>query len=385
MLGGVSKPVFFKTAAAVFLIGATTGVEGRRKMFHPSAEETQFSDEPEVLEQESATPAQALLESADGETVGLVLVDIQKCFTGADHPTGLQLQTIGGEGKGGDKYKAAVVNLVRKFRKKYPNGPIAMGQDYHPAGHVSFVDEANRRGNHPYNEVGGPERVVLGMTRDTFDSNNEDFQKDREQTPVMTDKAANVQTEEGFVDMEQPLFPDHCIAGSPDVNFIDGLCDAAQGIRTGVDTCGVPEGDENKLRVIRKGFNMGIDSFSMVFDNRMLKDSDARKELIAGEKAHIASNGLAEWLHRQGVTKVFITGIADDFCVKSTAFDLLDTEAMAQIADKAAFKVVHLKETAYGIVRGLRDQDQGPLDNGLRKEYRDREIELSSVEKEKLD
>ncbi|CAD7935643.1 unnamed protein product [Amoebophrya sp. A25] len=120
----------------------------------------------------------------------------------------------------------------------------------------------------------------------------------------------------------------------------------------------------------------------MVFDNRMLEESDARKKLLQKKAASNASNGLAEWLHEQGVKKVLITGIADDFCVKSTAFDLLDTEAMAQIADKAAFKVVHLKETAYGIVRGLRDVDKGELDKNLRKEYEDKKITLSSVEQE---
>ncbi|CAD7935627.1 unnamed protein product [Amoebophrya sp. A25] len=199
MSGGFSKPVFFRTAAAVFL-GATTGVEGRRKFFRGTDEVPPSTP---TGENGQATPTEATTKA--GEKVGLVLVDIQKCFTAAENPKGLQLPTT--MGKGGDDYKAAVLDLVRKFRAKYPDGPIAMGQDYHPPDHVSFIDEEQKRGTHPWDPTNPPEVAVLGMTQTTFESNNKEFQEDPKHTPVMTSAKANVPEGQGFVDMEQPLFP----------------------------------------------------------------------------------------------------------------------------------------------------------------------------------
>jgi nicotinamidase/pyrazinamidase len=56
--------------------------------------------------------------------------------------------------------------------------------------------------------------------------------------------------------------------------------------------------------VFRKGTDPGIDSYSGFFDN-----------------GHRRSTGLGEWLKQQGVTAVFVCGLATDYCVKFTALD----------------------------------------------------------------
>lgn len=57
-------------------------------------------------------------------------------------------------------------------------------------------------------------------------------------------------------------------------------------------------------KVFPKGTDAGIDSYSGLFDN-----------------GHRKSTGLGEWLKAQGVTEVFVCGLATDYCVKFTALD----------------------------------------------------------------
>lgn len=57
-------------------------------------------------------------------------------------------------------------------------------------------------------------------------------------------------------------------------------------------------------RVFPKGTDVGVDSYSGLFDNGKRK-----------------STGLAEWLRAEGVRKVTVLGLATDYCVKATAID----------------------------------------------------------------
>ena len=86
--------------------------------------------------------------------------------------------------------------------------------------------------------------------------------------------------------IEQVLWPDHCVQGSPGASFHSAL-------------------DITPVRhVVRKGTDARIDSYSAFFDNRHLKET-----------------GLAELLRGIGVTAVWILGLATDYCVKFTALD----------------------------------------------------------------
>jgi nicotinamidase/pyrazinamidase len=57
-------------------------------------------------------------------------------------------------------------------------------------------------------------------------------------------------------------------------------------------------------KIFRKGTDPQIDSYSGFFDN--------------GQRH---ATGLGEYLHEQGVTEVFLCGLATDYCVKHTAID----------------------------------------------------------------
>lgn len=85
---------------------------------------------------------------------------------------------------------------------------------------------------------------------------------------------------------QQILWPDHCVQGTPGAAFHPQL-------KT-----------ERAELVIRKGFHPEIDSYSAFYEN------DRR-----------TPTGLAGYLRERGLRRVFLTGLATDFCVYYSAVD----------------------------------------------------------------
>ena len=86
----------------------------------------------------------------------------------------------------------------------------------------------------------------------------------------------------------ETLWPPHCVQGTAGAEFAPAL-----------DTRRV-------AHVFLKGTDPAVDSYSGFFDNE-----------------HKRSTGLGDYLRAQGVTDVFICGLATDYCVKFTALDAL--------------------------------------------------------------
>ena len=65
--------------------------------------------------------------------------------------------------------------------------------------------------------------------------------------------------------------------------------------------------------ILRKGFRPQIDSYSAFFEND-----------------HFTPTGLAGYLRERGLTRLFLCGLAYDFCVRSSAIDgtALDFECL---------------------------------------------------------
>lgn len=93
---------------------------------------------------------------------------------------------------------------------------------------------------------------------------------------------------EGHVSFGQ--WPPHCIAGTPGAELHPALP------------------DEKVSLILRKGTRRHVDSYSAFREN-----AD-----YAGERA---STGLGAWLRARGVERVFVCGLARDFCVRATALD----------------------------------------------------------------
>ncbi len=89
--------------------------------------------------------------------------------------------------------------------------------------------------------------------------------------------------------LPQILWPIHCVQDSFGALFVPAL------------------EMERVHRVFQKGTDPEIDSYSGFFDN-----------------GHRKSTGLGDFLKEQGVTEVYVLGLATDYCVKYTALDAVD-------------------------------------------------------------
>ncbi len=98
----------------------------------------------------------------------------------------------------------------------------------------------------------------------------------------------------------QILWPDHCIQGTPGADF-----------RADLD---VPHAE----LVIRKGFHLRIDSYSAFFEND-----------------HNTATGLAGYLRERGFRRVFLCGLAFDFCVRYSAEDAVASGFEAIVIEDA--------------------------------------------------
>ena len=102
----------------------------------------------------------------------------------------------------------------------------------------------------------------------------------------------------------QILWPDHCVQGTPGAEFRKDL-----------------EITHAEL-VLRKGYHREIDSYSAFYEND-------RK----------TNTGLAGYLRERGFTRVFLAGLAFDFCVRYSAED----------AKREGFEVVVIEDACRGI------------------------------------
>lgn len=119
-------------------------------------------------------------------------------------------------------------------------------------------------------------------------------------------------------DGPQVLWPDHCVQGTPGAAFRHDL--------------DVPHAE----LVLRKGYDPAIDSYSAFFENDRLTPT-----------------GLAGYLRERGLKRVFIAGLAFDFCVRYSAED----------ARRAGFEVAVVEDACRAIdVDGSSDEARRLLD-----------------------
>lgn len=147
---------------------------------------------------------------------------------------------------------------------------IVASKDWHPANHLSFA------ANHPWRRPG----QVIDLDG-----------------------------------IQQILWPMHCVQDSFGAEFVKEL-------KTNAIS-----------KIVYKGIDPEIDSYSAFFDN-----------------AHKRSTGLHKFLQEKGVQEFYIMGLATDYCVKYTVFD-----------------AIHLGFTVHVITDGCRgiDLEEGDVDKAL--------------------
>ena len=105
---------------------------------------------------------------------------------------------------------------------------------------------------------------------------------------------------------EQTLWPDHCVQGTPGAALHPDLSLAGAQL------------------ILRKGFRRDIDSYSAFFEND-----------------HTTATGLSGYLRTRGIGRVFLVGLATDFCVRYSAID----------ARKEGFEAVLIEDACRAIDR----------------------------------
>jgi nicotinamidase/pyrazinamidase len=103
---------------------------------------------------------------------------------------------------------------------------------------------------------------------------------------------------------DQVLWPDHCVQGTPGADISKDIA--------------IPHAE----LVVRKGFNKSVDSYSAFV-----------------EADHKTPTGLAGYLKERGLARVFVAGLATDFCVAWTAMD----------AQRAGFETFVIDDASRGI------------------------------------
>jgi nicotinamidase/pyrazinamidase len=102
----------------------------------------------------------------------------------------------------------------------------------------------------------------------------------------------------------QVLWPDHCVQGTSGSEFHPDLR--------------IPHAE----LVLRKGYHRSIDSYSALYEND-----------------RTTPTGLAGYLRERGLTRVFLAGLAFDFCVRYSAED----------AQREGFEVIVIEDACRGI------------------------------------
>lgn len=139
---------------------------------------------------------------------------------------------------------------------------------------------------------------------------------------------------------EQVLWPDHCVQGGRGAEFHAGL--VAGG---GVDAAAL---------VIRKGRHPGIDSYSAFFENDK-----------------VTTTGLGGYLEALGVRRVFLVGLAYDFCVAWSAIDAVEREGLEAVVLKDLTRAIALPA-------GEADTPESTTVDAAERKFRDIGVEIAS-------
>jgi nicotinamidase/pyrazinamidase len=184
---------------------------------------------------------------------------------------------------GGDEIVEPIAALARRFRT------VIATQDFHPPGHVSFA--SSHPGRRPFESL----QIEVGSFRPPHHSDP---------------------TFEQPVYWRQELWPDHCVAGSHGAELHPALPDEALTV------------------ILRKGTRREVDSYSAFGES---------PEPGPGPSGKRRSTGLGTLLYTRGIRRVFLCGLARDYCVRASALDAANDPLLVR-AGGARFETVVLDD-----------------------------------------
>lgn len=137
---------------------------------------------------------------------------------------------------------------------------------------------------------------LVVATKDWHPQNHMSFASNHEGS-----KVGEVIQVHGF---NQVLWPDHCVQNSKGSEFHPAL------------------NTDRINHIFHKGTDRFVDSYSAFYDNE-----------------HLRATGLADYLYREGITDIYIMGLATDYCVKYSCLD----------ASQMNFKVHIIEDACRGV------------------------------------
>ena len=149
---------------------------------------------------------------------------------------------------------------------------------------------------------------------------SQDWHPDGHSSFASQHEGKNPYDETTFPYGQQTLWPDHCRQNTAGSSFHADLT--------------IPQ----TAVVCRKGFRPEIDSYSAFFEN----DS-------------VTATGLEHYLQQLGVKRVFVVGLAYDFCVRYTCEDAANRCGLDVILVRDATRAVGLPGSVEAAVGGLKD------------------------------
>lgn len=245
------------------------------------------------------------------EPGALIVIDMQKCF----------LDECGSSPKGsiGVTGSHSIVKNIDAFRKWGKASGflklVLFTTDTHSPNHISFA-ENHEDGEGEPREAFGKVNLVCNLggfgTHQKFATEHprccEKKKEHDSNTPLCdcaVDETGNVRDPDQCRVIEQVLWPRHCVPEDGD-NVITPYL--------------TPEPEDE---IVEKGTEVDVDSYSGLFPFLNLTEEEIRRAAKGSEHASLKLI-LPTYKHllERGIKKVYVTGVATDFCVGSTARDL---------------------------------------------------------------
>eukprot|EP00421_Protoceratium_reticulatum_P070301 CAMPEP_0168430728 /NCGR_PEP_ID=MMETSP0228-20121227/38024_1 /TAXON_ID=133427 /ORGANISM="Protoceratium reticulatum, Strain CCCM 535 (=CCMP 1889)" /LENGTH=414 /DNA_ID=CAMNT_0008444831 /DNA_START=48 /DNA_END=1292 /DNA_ORIENTATION=- len=223
----------------------------------------------------------------------LVVIDMQHDFIVGNPETGEGGGSLGVAGS------LQVVGMINQLLKKTWDLKIFTA-DRHPINHISFASRYTGKNN----AKGKPIEPFVSQMRFSYTSKNEFCRasvleesegSDLEPTVIEETVIEQGKCEDEMVrSFDQPVFPDHCIAGTPGAELHSAL-----------------EVQSDDILVF-KGTDEYHDSFGAIMHNIDMSHTDPN---------NIVSM-IVDMLKWKNIENVFVVGLALDYCVKSTLLQL---------------------------------------------------------------
>ncbi|CAF2539442.1 unnamed protein product [Rotaria sp. Silwood2] len=168
-----------------------------------------------------------------------------------------------------------VVPIINNLIKTVPFHVIVYSYDWHPRNHISFFENLELRRQY----LKGDQNRTIHLLDEVFYTGPK-------------------------VETKQVLWPSHCIQETEDAALHKNLYVAPT---------------NNNVIHIRKGIDPDIDSYSAFADNNQAQKTELDKKL-----------------RERNVTRVFVAGLATDYCVSATALDAFNLNYTTYLIEDAS-------------------------------------------------